>query len=261
VQPIPYETATNLSASAGVAHGFFGRQGGVSTGLYGSLNCGLGSADERAKVLENRARVARALLGPSSTATVLTAYQVHSADAVLVEEPWAPDRQPKVDGLVTRRKGLVLGSLAADCTPVLLADSEAGVIGALHAGWKGAVAGIVEATIKVMVTAGARRHVIQAAIGPTINQSSYEVGPEFEAQFLARDAGFKRFFAANPTTGRAHFDLPAFVEDALRRADVGGIERRTTCTYANPDHYYSFRRTTHRKEADYGRQISTIALL
>ncbi|MFM2422129.1 MAG: laccase domain protein YfiH [Pseudomonadota bacterium] len=258
---IEAERSAALNRVPGVAHGFYGRRGGISTGLYGSLNCGLGSLDERANVLANRARVVGDLLGPSSGAQLLTAYQVHSAEAVIVDKPWAPEAQPKLDGLVTRTRGLVLGALAADCTPVLLADGEAGVIGALHAGWKGALAGIVEATVAKMVEAGARRARITAAIGPTITQPNYEVGPEFQAQFVSREPDFSRFFWRNAATGKPHFDLPGFVEMQLQRSEVGTVDRCTTCTYANPEQYFSYRRTTHQREPDYGRQVSAIALV
>lgn len=242
----------------GIRHGFFGREGGVSSGLYSSLNCGLGSKDERANVLENRDRVAQSL--GTSGDRLLTCYQIHSADAVVVEKPWGAGGQPRADALVTRTPGLAIGALAADCTPILFADPKARVIGAAHAGWKGAKIGIAEATIAAMEKLGARRHDITAAIGPCISQANYEVGPEFEAGFLAEDAANARFFAVPRAGAKVHFDLPGYVATRLKTAKVGRIERLDTCTYADDSRFFSFRRTTHRGEGDYGRQISAIVL-
>lgn len=254
-----------LTALSGVAHGFYGRVGGISLGVYGSLNCGLGSLDDRDHVVENRARVVRDLLSQSFSNSLglpplLTAYQVHSADALFVTEAWPVNQRPRVDGLVTRTPQLVLGALSADCAPVLLADGDRGVIGAFHAGWKGALGGIVDSTVKTMVEAGARRAAIVAAIGPTISQASYEVGPDFAQQFLRDDAGLSRFFVAHDVTGRQHFDLPGFVDLMLERAGIETVDRCAACTYKDEQQYFSFRRTTHRRESDYGRQVSTIAL-
>ena len=187
--------STALGRVPGVAHGFFTREGGVSTGVYASLNCGLGSGDERRNVVENRRRVAAHFDVPE--ASLLTCHQVHSATAVNVDRPWMPDAQPKADALVTKTPGVVLATLAADCTPILFADGQAGVIGAAHAGWKGALGGIIEATIVAMEQAGARRQDIVAAVGPCIGQDAYEVGPEFEAAFLAADQYYARFFSRN----------------------------------------------------------------
>jgi hypothetical protein len=245
-------------ALAGVRHGFFGRQGGISTGLYSSLNCGLGSRDERAAVLENRGRVA-AHLGVAG-APLLTCHQIHSANAIVIEAPFAPDQQPKADALVTRRTGLVLGALAADCAPILFADRRAGVIGAAHAGWKGALDGIVEATVQAMERAGARRADIVAAIGPCISQAAYEVGPEFRATFEAADPEHGRFFASKPGSARPWFDLPGFVAHRLATAGVGTIDATPACTYGTPELHFSYRRATHLGEADYGRQVSAIVL-
>jgi polyphenol oxidase len=251
-------TAANLAAAAGVVHGFFGRAGGVSGGLYGSLNCGLGSGDARASVLENRGRVA-AHLGTTGE-RLLTCYQVHSADAVIVDQPWTPDAQPKADALVTRTAGLALGTLAADCMPILFADAQAGVIAAAHAGWKGALGGIIEATLAAMETLGSRRGDIRAAVGPCIGPEAYEVGPEFEAAFAQADIGHRRYFHVPAGAGRAHFDLPRFVTDRLHDAGTGSVHQAWRCTYTHDAEYFSYRRATHRSEPDYGRQISAIML-
>lgn len=242
----------------GIAHGFFGRTGGVSSGLYSSLNCGLGSKDERANVVENRSRVARTL--GTTGDRLLTCYQIHSADAVVVDRPWGPDGQPKADALVTKTPGIAIAALAADCTPILFADPVARVIGAAHAGWKGARIGIAEATITAMEKLGAHRDAITAAIGPCISQANYEVGPEFEAAFLDNTPENARFFT-RPTPGaKPHFDLPGYIAARLKAAHVGRIERLDACTYAADSQFFSFRRTTHRRESDYGRQISAIVL-
>lgn len=241
-----------------IAHGFFGRTGGVSSGLYSSLNCGLGSKDERASVTENRHRVARAL--GTTGDRLLTCYQVHSAEAVIVDRPWGPDGQPRADALVTNTPGLAIGALAADCTPILFADPKARVIGAAHAGWKGAKIGIAEATIAAMETLGARRDAITAAIGPCISQANYEVGPEFMAAFLAEDPETARFFAVPSPGAKPHFDLPGYIAARLKAANIARIEHLAHCTYASESRFFSYRRTTHRREADYGRQISAIVL-
>lgn len=251
-------TAACLAELPGVKHGFFSRQGGVSGGIYASLNCGFGSNDEHDVVAENRRRVASYLM--PSASSVLTVHQVHSAVAVVVDREIARADLPKVDGLVTRTKGLVIGALAADCAPVLFADAEAGVIGAAHSGWRGAVGGIVEATVAAMEQIGARRDRIRACVGPCINQRNYEVGDAFMADVVARDPAYAAFFARMGAGGLPHFDLPGFVVAQLRRARIGTIEQLTPCTYENESLYFSFRRTTHRKEPDYGRQISALVL-
>jgi hypothetical protein len=242
----------------GIRHGFFTREGGVSDGLYAGLNCGLGSNDEAERVLENRARVARHLDGAQPE--VLTVYQVHGCTAVRVDGPLSRGELPKADALVTTVPGLVVGVLTADCTPVLFADPEAKVVGAAHAGWRGAVAGIVEATIAEMERAGARRERIRAAIGPTISQAAYEVGPEFEAEVVALDPANRAFFTAREPGTRPRFDLPGFVARRLDRLGLGAVERASPCTYANESLFFSFRRATHRCEPDYGRQISAIVV-
>lgn len=250
--------AESLSGLSDISHGFFTRQGGVSTGIYGALNCGLGSNDDPHLVRQNRARVAQALGAGGSS--VLTLHQVHSATALVVDAPFAPGKLPRADALVTRTPGLVIGALAADCTPVLFADPEARIVAAAHAGWRGALGGILEAAIEAMIGIGASRRHIRAAIGPCINQSAYEVGPEFEAEFLSADPGNGRFFARPATGARARFDLPGYVEHRLSRTGIGAVERRSFCSYENESRFFSYRRSTRRKEPDYGRQISAIVL-
>jgi polyphenol oxidase len=250
--------AAGLSSLPHIRHGFFTREGGVSTGIYAGLNCGFGSNDDPHHVEENRARVARHL--GSSTPRVLTLHQIHSALAVEVTGDIERAHLPKADAAVTRTRGLVIGTLAADCAPVLFADATAQVIGAAHAGWRGAVGGILEATVAAMVHLGARREHIHAAVGPCISAANYEVGPEFERDLVARHPAYAAFFSHVGANGRAHFDLPAFVAMRLRETGIGAIERQTPCTYANESLFFSFRRTTHRKEPDYGRQISAIVL-
>jgi polyphenol oxidase len=242
----------------GVAHGFFGRAGGVSKGIYEGLNCGLGSNDDRANVLENRARVAHYL--GATTPTVLTCYQIHSATAIVVDAPWAPDAQPRADAVVTRTRGLAIGALAADCAPIIFADPVAGVVAAAHAGWRGALDGIVEATVTAMETLGSQRGNILAAVGPCIAHTAYEVGPEFKGRFTSTSDRNKDYFSALLVGGRDHFDLPRFVADKLAEAGCKTYERSDRCTYANSADYFSFRRTTHLGEDDYGRQISAIML-
>lgn len=252
-------TAECLSGLPGIRHGFFTRAGGVSTGIYASLNCGHGSSDAREAVTENRRRVAQAL-GQAEAAQVLTLYQVHSATALIVDRPLPRDALPKADALVTRVPGLVVGALAADCAPVLFADAEAGVVAAAHAGWRGAFSGIVEATVASMESLGAERSRIRAAVGPCINQTAYEVGREFEASFLEVDRGFSRFFVRFQAQGKPHFDLPGFVESRLEAAGIRVFEKRSACTFADLARFFSYRRTTKAGEPDYGRQISAIVL-
>ncbi len=255
--PQPIE-ATALACLPGIRHGFFTRLGGVSEGLYASLNCGPGSADLPANVAENRARVARHLGGRH--ADVATIYQVHSGDAVVLDAPVDAAARPKADGIVTRTPGLVIGILTADCAPVLFADPQAGVVGAAHAGWRGAIGGVLEATVAEMEKLGARRNRIVAAIGPAINQVSYEVGPDFEAALLESCADNEKFLARNNPHERAYFDLPGFVGMRLKKAGIGEVERQSPCTYASESLFFSFRRSQHRSECDYGRQISAIVV-
>lgn len=246
-----------LAACPRVRHGFFTRHGGVSTGLYASLNGGLGSDDAADTVRENRARMAR-VLGVAPT-HLLTAYQIHSATVVIADAPWTREQAPRADAVVTRQCGLAVGVTTADCGPVLLADAEAGVVGAAHAGWRGALEGLIEATVAVMVGLGAQRQRMMAAVGPLIRQPNYEVGPEFLARFVLADATNRRFFAPSAREGYARFDLPGYIVECLRRADVGRIEDLSHCTYADAARFFSFRRATHRGERDYGRHINAIA--
>lgn len=251
----PSLRAASLAAPT-IGHGFFGREGGVSTGLYTSLNCGLGSKDTAEAVAENRARIAQALgVFPDH---LLTAYQVHSARAVFVDGPWRGAR-PEADGLVTTRPGLALGALAADCAPILLADAVAGVIGAAHAGWKGALAGIAEATVALMIEHGAARDRLVVAIGPCIGQASYEVGPEFLQRFEIDDAESARFFRAG-RADRLHFDLEAYVALRLQRAGVTAIERLGADTCLMENTFFSNRRAHLRAEPDFGRNLSAIVM-
>lgn len=249
-------TAPVLATLPGIRHGFFTRRGGVSEGLYASLNCGPGSADAAENVAENRRRVA-ASLGASGLASL---YQVHGREVVVVDENYDITARPKADGLVSRQRGVALGVLAADCTPVLFADAEAQVIGACHAGWRGALAGVTDATIAAMEQLGARREHIRAAIGPTIRQQSYEVSEPFRAEFTAADAANADFFGPGRREGHWQFDLPGYL---ARRLGNAGIAFEDLCrdTLSEPENFYSYRRMTLNQEADYGRQVSAIALL
>jgi YfiH family protein len=241
----------------GIAHGFFTRKGGVSSGIYESLNCGLGSKDERAAVLQNRDRVARHL--GAAPGSVVTLYQIHSDVAVAVDRPVPFESLPKADALVTRTPGVVIGALAADCAPVLFVDPAAKVVGAAHAGWRGAVGGILESTLAAMVRLGAEQGRISACVGPCIGQQAYEVGPEFEADLLARDSENARFFVRASAGGRPHFDLPGYVEARLRNARLAAVERRTPCTFES-ESLFSYRRSQRHRQPDYGRQISAIVV-
>ncbi|MFM7333071.1 MAG: peptidoglycan editing factor PgeF [Tabrizicola sp.] len=236
-------------------HGFFTRKGGASSGIFAGLNCGTGSSDQTEIVAINRARVAEAM-GVGAEALV-TVHQVHSARAQSVTGPLSI--RPEADALVTSTPGLLLAVLTADCQPVLFADAGAGVIGAAHAGWRGAVDGVLEATVDAMEGLGARRQNITAVIGPTISQAAYEVGPEFLDRFRAEDEASTRFFTNGPGD-RLLFDLPGYGLYRLRQAWVGHAEWTGHCTYRDPVRFYSYRRTTHAGEADYGRLISTIRL-
>ena len=237
-------------------HGFLGRRGGLSRGLYAELNVGLGSDDDRAAVIENRSRAANAVMPRS---TLCTLFQIHSADVVTVSEPFAGDERPYGDAMVTDRPGLLLGILTADCVPVLFADAQAGVIGAAHAGWKGAISGVTDATIDAMEALGARRHRIVAAIGPCIARKSYEVSDEFVARFEAEDALNERFFTGGKA-GHAYFDIEAYVSHRLAAGGVKQIEALGLDTVSDPTRFFSYRRATLNAEPDYGRQISLIAL-
>lgn len=246
-----------LNELPGLRHGFFTREGGVSEGLYASLNCGLGSGDDPVHVAENRRRAAALLeLEPER---LLTCYQVHSPDVVTVERPWAPEERPRADALVTRTPGIALGILTADCAPVLLADAEARVIGAAHAGWKGALDGVLEATVAAMLALGAEAGRIVAGVGPCIAQRSYEVGPEFPAAFVARAVENADFF--RPGRGdRLLFDLKGYVARRLVAAGVGTVLPLPCDTCAEEARFFSYRRACRRGEGDYGRGLSAIAL-
>lgn len=241
----------------GVRHAFFTRQGGVSTGIYASLNVGQGSADRPEDVIENRRRAAAWFGVPESALN--TCYQVHSAIAVEAEEPWYGVR-PEADGVVTSRRGLACGALAADCAPILFADVRAGVVASAHAGWKGALGGIAEATIAQMSKLGARPADIVAVVGPCIGPASYEVGAEFRERFVADEAQNDRFFHQPPGAAQPHFDLPAFVLHRLQRAGVETCEWIGRDTCAEEDHFFSNRRAFKRGEPDFGRLLSAIAL-
>lgn len=247
-------------ALPGVAHAFFTREGGVSAGVYASLNGGRGSSDDPAAVAENRARMAAALgVTPERFATP---YQVHSALAVETAAAWPdPATTPHADAVVTRTRGLAVGVTVADCGPILLADAAAGVVAAAHAGWKGALGGIIEATLERMEALGARRAATVAVLGPCIRQPSYEVGDEFVTRFAAADAGNARFFAPAARAGHALFDLGGYIAQRLRAAGIGTVADLGLDTYAEPSRFFSYRRTTHRGEADYGRLIAAIALI
>jgi YfiH family protein len=252
-------TAGNLSPLQHIAHGFFTRHGGVSTGVYESLNCGPGSNDSRDAVIENQRR-ALTSLAPDGSATLVRVYQVHSPDAVCVADDWDFGAPPKADAMATRIPELALGILTADCAPVLLADADAGVIGAAHAGWRGALSGVVDSVAAAMEKLGANRSRIAAAVGPCIGQASYEVGDELRAQFLAEDAGSGRFFTTGERPAHWQFDLESYVVERLNRASIGNVTALGACTYARGEDFFSFRRMTHRGEPDNGRQISVILL-
>ncbi len=239
----------------GVSHGFFTRKGGASSGVFAGLNCGHGSSDQTQAVNINRDRVAGAM--GVAPAALIGVHQVHSADVAVISGPsYAP---VQADALVTATPGLVLSVLTADCQPVLLADRRAGVVGAAHAGWRGALEGVLEATIEAMESLGATRGDIVAVVGPCISQRAYEVGHDFMETFLTEDPDYGRFFSGGPQ-GKPMFDLPGFGVHRLREAGVGVAEWTQHCTYSDPERFYSYRRTTHLGEADYGRLISAIRL-
>lgn len=250
-------TSSLLGAAPGLRHAFFTREGGVSEGIYAGLNAGVGSNDDPAKVAENRRRMAEALgVAPER---FLTVHQVHSPDVVVAETPWSPANRPKADAIVTRTPGLAIGASAADCGPILFADPAAGVIGAAHAGWKGALTGVLEATVAEMERLGADRSRVIAAIGPLIRQSSYEVGDEFVARFTAADPAYATFFVEAERPDHAMFDLGGFIRMRLETAGVGLIDDLGLDTYPD-ERFFSYRRTTHRGEPDYGRHVHAIVL-
>jgi len=249
--------ATTLESCDGIRHGFFTRQGGVSTGIYGSLNCGLGSRDDAENVRQNRALVAQTLgVAPDH---LLTLYQIHSATAVVVDKAWEGEAAG-ADALVTRTPGLAIGALTADCAPVLFCDPEARVIAAAHAGWRGALSGIAEATVAAMEELGASRERMLAVIGPSISQRAYEVGAEYVDRFLAEEPTSSVFFMTDDSSGEPHFDLSGYVAERLSRAGVGTISDLGLCTYCDETRLFSYRRSQHHGEDDYGRQISAIVL-
>lgn len=240
---------------AGVNHGFFGRAGGASTGVFEGLNCGFGSSDQHDIVAINRARVATAMGGTADD--MVGVHQIHSADVLTVTVPTTD--KPKADAMVTATRGVTLSVLTADCQPVLFADTSAGVIGAAHAGWGGAIGGVLEATIDAMVAIGAARDNIVAVIGPSISQRAYEVGPEFAERFIDEDPLNARYFASG-AGDRMQFDLPAYGLGRLRAAGIKDAAWTRHCTYSDPARFYSYRRSVHQKEADYGRLIAAIRL-
>lgn len=250
--------ASLLATVPRIRHAFFTRFGGVSQGVYASLNGGVGSNDAPDKVAENRARMATAL-GVSAD-RLLTPYQIHSPEVVVANEPWTRENRPRADAVVTRVPHLAIGVSTADCGPLLFADSEAGVIGAAHAGWRGALTGVIEATITAMEDLGADRSRITAALGPTIRQPNYEVGPEFVERFLAADPTNSHYFTPSQRAGHAMFDLTGYIAERIQRAGIEQFEDLGLCTYAEPDRFFSYRRTTLSGEPDYGRHINAIAL-
>lgn len=250
-KPLQSPALTNSA----ITHGFFTRIGGASKGIYQGLNVGLGSDDEREIVLENRRRVAQSM--GVTDKKLMMVYQVHSSDVACADKPWKMEDRPKLDAMVSSTPGLAIGVMTADCGPVLFADAENGVVGAAHAGWKGATGGILENTISAMETLGAERENIVAVLGPTISQNHYEVGPEFVENLLGLDAKNNAYFIESQKQHHAMFDLPSYIVDRLK---ADGIKATWTgdCTYADEEQFFSYRRKTHRNEADYGRQISVI---
>ncbi|MGI9371268.1 MAG: peptidoglycan editing factor PgeF [Hyphomicrobiales bacterium] len=251
--------SVNSLKSSSINHSFFTREGGHSDGIYEGLNTGLGSDDDRQTVLKNRAYATLSL--GAAPDMLVTPFQHHSRDVVNVTEPWTPENWPRADAVVTKVPGIAIAVNTADCTPVLFADDDAGVIGAAHAGWKGAIGGVTDETISSMEALGARRENIAAAIGPTISQKAYEVGPEYHMRFVEDEAGNARFFVPSEKDGHYMFDLPGYVEMRLKRAGLTQVENTNLCTYADEARFFSYRRTTHRGEPDYGRQLTAITLV
>lgn len=250
--------SASLAALADIRHGFFTRTGGVSQGVYASLNGGVGSSDNPEQVAENRARMAQSLgVAPER---FLTPYQIHSPEVVVADRPWTAETRPRADAVVTREPGLAIGVSTADCGPLLFADANARVIGAAHAGWRGALTGVIDGTIAAMEKLGADRASIAVTLGPTISQPNYEVGAEFVERFLAADADNARFFKDSFRSGHAMFDLNGYIAARIKRAGVVKFEDLGLCTYADPQLFYSFRRATHLSEPDYGRHINAISL-
>lgn len=250
--------AASLSALDGIRHAFFTRDGGVSGGIYASLNSGVGSNDDVGHVAENRARMA-ASLGVDAD-RLITAFQIHSPHVVVAERPWSVETRPKADAIVTRMPGLAIGVSTADCGPLLFADPQAQVIGAAHAGWRGAFSGVIEGTIAEMEKLGADRSRITVALGPLIRQNNYEVSRSFVDEFLRADETHARFFVPAARDGHAMFDLPGFIASRLAESGIAHFEDIGICTYADPDRFFSYRRSTHRDEPDYGRHVNAIVL-
>ena len=242
---------------AGMSHGFLGRSGGVSTGELAGLNVGFGSNDDRAAIEENRRRAVAAVL---PEAELVTVHQVHSAEVVFADGAWPQEQRPRADAMVTNRTGLLLGILTADCAPVLFADREAGIVGAAHAGWRGAIAGVTDATVEAMEQLGARRERICAAVGPCIAQASYEVGPEFPAPFLAEDPANAAFFNPSVRAGHFMFDLSGYVARRLKKLGIASVTALANDTCREEERFFSYRRACLRGEKHYGREISVIAL-
>lgn len=251
-------TVDCLSRADDIAHAFFTRAGGVSEGIYASLNCGLGSNDDRAAVTRNRARAMEML--DRAPESLVTAYQVHGVDVATVREPWRPGEAPKVDAMVTDRPGVTLGILTADCAPVLFADHDAGVVGAAHAGWRGALAGVTRTTVERMEALGARRDRIAAAVGPCIGLASYEVGPEFRERFVAESGENAGFFIQAERAGHWRFDLAGFLARELERLGLAAVETVSADTCADEDRFFSYRRACLRGESDYARGLAAIAV-
>jgi YfiH family protein len=250
--------SSSLARVAHIRHAFFTREGGVSQGIYASLNGGVGSKDASDKVTQNRARMARALgVEPQY---LLTPHQIHSRDVVIAEDPWTPQTRPRADALVTRKPGIAIGVSTADCGPLLFVDAQAGIIGAAHAGWRGAFTGVIEATLATMEKCGADRSRIAVALGPTIRQHNYEVGPEFVERFRQANDANMRFFTASKREGHAMFDLAGYIRGRIEGAGITLFEDLGFCTYAEPERFYSYRRAIQHGEGDYGRHINAIAL-
>jgi YfiH family protein len=251
-------TVASLAALPGIRHAFFTREGGVSSGIYASLNAGIASKDDAAHVRENRARMANALgVAPEN---FVTAYQIHSPDVAVADKPWDAASRPKADAIVTRVAGLAIGVSTADCGPVLFADPKARVVGAAHAGWRGAFGGVIEATLDEMEKLGAHRADIVTALGPMIRQKNYEVGAEFFDTFVRAAKDDARFFSSGARPDHHMFDLPGYIASRLRAAGITAIEDCGLCTYAELERFYSYRRSQHRAEADYGRHVNAIVL-
>jgi YfiH family protein len=256
ISPAPL-TADCLNEVSGIRHGFFTRAGGVSGGIYASLNVGFGSGDDAESVRRNRERAAASL---GSAGRLNTVYQVHGNDVAVVEAAWEPKSAPRADAMVTDRPGIALGILTADCAPVLFADGRNRIVGAAHAGWRGAVGGVLAAAVAAMERLGADRKSIHAAVGPAIGQASYEVGPEFPDPFLAEDGGNRRFFRPSRRAGHHMFDLAGYVAARLAALELGAVSPLGRDTCAEEEHFFSYRRATLRREPDYGRELSAIVI-